>query len=96
MMMARDILIVPVSRVPSESYFNSVNRILTDKYMGASLFEKFVCLKEWIDAEDRMQHDTTLEATIYVPTQESDTNMIISPDNDSDGAYDINIEDNDL
>jgi hAT family C-terminal dimerisation region len=30
-MMVRDIFIVPVSTVPSESYFNSANMILIDK-----------------------------------------------------------------
>jgi hypothetical protein len=56
-----------------------------------------VCLKDWIDAEERLQHDTTLEAiTRAVPTQESGTNMIISQNDDSDSAYDINVEYNDL
>jgi hypothetical protein len=65
--------------------------------MGANLFEKLVCLKNWIDAEKRLQHDTTLEVTTRaIPTQESDTSMIISSDDDSDGACDINVEDNDL
>jgi hAT family C-terminal dimerisation region len=98
-MMARDIFAVPVSTVSSESCFSSANRILTDKRtkLGANLFEKFVCLKDWIDAEERLQHDTTLEATTRtVPTQKSGTNMIITLDNDSDGACDTNGEDNDL
>jgi hypothetical protein len=72
---------------------------LTDKRtkLGANLFEKLVCLKDWIDAEEHLQHDSTFEATTRaVPTQESGTNMIISPDDDSDSACDINIEDNDL
>jgi hypothetical protein len=44
-----------------------------------------------------MQYDITLEvATRTIPTQESDTNMIISPDNDSDSACDINVENNGL
>jgi hAT family C-terminal dimerisation region len=98
-MMARDIFAVPVSMISSESYFSSANRILIDKRtkLGANLFEKLVCLKDWIDAEERLQYDTTLEATTRaVPTQESGTNMIISPDDDSDGACDINVEENDL
>jgi hypothetical protein len=60
-------------------------------------FEKLVCLKDWIDAEDRMQYDITLDTTIRaISTQESSTNMIISPDSDSDGACDINVDNNDL
>jgi hypothetical protein len=44
-----------------------------------------------------MQHDTTLKTTTCaIPTQESDANMIISPDDDFDGACDINVEDSDL
>jgi hypothetical protein len=44
-----------------------------------------------------MQHDITLEATTRaISTQESDTNMIISQYDDSDGACDINVENNDL
>jgi hAT family C-terminal dimerisation region len=52
-MMARDIFIVPVSTAPSESYFSSANRILTDKHsrLGAKTFERFVCLKDWFVAE---------------------------------------------
>jgi hAT family C-terminal dimerisation region len=47
-MMARDIFAVPVSTVPSESYFSSTNKILTDKRsrLGAKTFERLVCLKD--------------------------------------------------
>jgi hAT family C-terminal dimerisation region len=98
-MMAHDIFVVPVSTVSFESCFSSANKIFTDKRtnLGVNLFKKLACLKDWIDVEERMQHDTTLETTTHaIPTQESDTNMIISPDDDSDGACDINVEDNDL
>jgi hAT family C-terminal dimerisation region len=98
-MMARDIFAVLMSTVSSESCFSLVNRILIDKRikLGANLFKKVVCLKDWIDVEEHLQHDTTLEATTCeVPTQESDTNMIISPNDDSDGTCDTNVEDNDL
>jgi hAT family C-terminal dimerisation region len=92
-MIARDIFAVPVLMVSSESCFSSTNRILTDKRtkLGANLFEKLVCMKDWIYVENRMQYDITLEATTRaIPTQESDTNMIISPDDDSDGVCDTN------
>jgi hAT family C-terminal dimerisation region len=98
-MMARYIFVVSVSTVSFESCFSSMNNILTDKHtkLGANLFEKLVCLKDWIDAEERLQHDTTLEVTTCaISTQESGTNMIISRNSDSDGACDINVEDNDL
>jgi hAT family C-terminal dimerisation region len=98
-MMTCDIFAVLVSTVSSESCFSSTNIILINKHtkLGANLFEKLMCLKDWIDIEDRMQHNITLEATTRAtPIQESDTNMIISPDDDSDGACDINVENNDL
>jgi hAT family C-terminal dimerisation region len=96
---ARDIFTAFMSIVPSKSYFSPVNRILTENYtkLGANLFKKLICLKDWIDAEDCMQYDITLETTTRtIPTQESGTNMIISPDDNSDGACDINVEDSDL
>jgi hAT family C-terminal dimerisation region len=98
-MMTRDIFAVFVSMVPSDSCFSSANKILTNKLtkLCANPFEKLMCLKDWIDVEDHMQHDTTLETTTRaISTQESDTNMIISPDDNFDGACGINIEDNDL
>jgi hAT family C-terminal dimerisation region len=47
-MMARDIFVVPVSTVPSESYFSLANRILTNKCsrLGIKTFKRFVCLKD--------------------------------------------------
>jgi hAT family C-terminal dimerisation region len=53
-MMACDVFAVPVSTVPSESYFSSANRILFDKYskLGAYIFERLACLKDWIDSEE--------------------------------------------
>jgi hAT family C-terminal dimerisation region len=57
-MMARDIFVVSVSIVPSESCFSSANKILIDKRnrLGVKTFERLVCLKDWFDAEQRNQH----------------------------------------
>jgi hAT family C-terminal dimerisation region len=97
-MMVRNVFAVHVSTVPSESYFSSANKILIDKHtkLGSKLFEQLVCNKDWIDAESRMQHDTTFEAaTSAIETQESGTNTPDIPlKDDSDGPYDI--QDNDL
>jgi hAT family C-terminal dimerisation region len=97
-MMARDIFAVSVLTVPSESCFSSANRILIDKHikLGSKLFEQLVCNKDWIDAENRMQHDTTFEAaTSAIETQENGTDISDIPlKDDSDGACDI--QDNDL
>jgi hAT family C-terminal dimerisation region len=51
-------IVVPVSTVPSESCFSSANRIFSDKRskLGAHVFERLVCLKDWIDAEERNQY----------------------------------------
>jgi hAT family C-terminal dimerisation region len=57
-MMARDVFVVHVSIIPSESCFNLANMILTNKCsrLGAKTFERLVCLKDWFDAEQRNQY----------------------------------------
>ena len=74
-MMARDVFAVPVSTVPSESCFSSANRILSDKRskLGAHVFERLVCMKDWIDAENRNQHQHQQASTSEVDTEESGT-----------------------
>jgi hAT family C-terminal dimerisation region len=94
-MMVRDVFVVSVSTVSSESYFSSTNKILIDKHnkLGSKLFEQLVCNKDWIDTENRMQHDTTFETTTSaIETQESGTDIPL--EDDSDDTYDI--QDNDL
>jgi hAT family C-terminal dimerisation region len=77
-MMARDIFVVPVSTVPSESCFSSANMILTDKQsrLGVKTFERLVCLKYWFDAEQRNQ---------LAPVEQSSGEFITEADEDSDG-----------
>jgi hypothetical protein len=55
-----------------------------------------MCNRDWIDAENRIQYDTTFEAaTSAVETQESGTDIPDIPlEDDFDGACEI--EDNDL
>jgi hAT family C-terminal dimerisation region len=57
-MMACNIFVVPVSTVPFESWFSSANKILSDKRskLGAHVFERLVCLKNWIDTDERNQY----------------------------------------
>ena len=90
-MMARDIFAIPVSTVPSEACFSSANRILTDKRsrLGPIVFERLVCLKDWIDAENRMQYK--IEAATS-GTETQDTNTGTEADSDDDG----DLQDNDL
>jgi len=73
-MMARDVFAVPVSTVPSESCFSSANRILSDKRskLGPHVFERLVCLKDWIQAEERSQHVHEASSS-EVDTEESGT-----------------------
>jgi hAT family C-terminal dimerisation region len=77
-MMARDIFVVPVSTVPSESCFSLANMILTDKRsrLGAKAFKRLVCLKDWFDAEQCNQH---------APVEQSFGEFMIEADEDSHG-----------
>ena len=62
--MAHDIFAVPVSTVASESCFSAANRILTDKRtrLGPNVFEALVLLKDWYDAETRVQDKSWMHA----------------------------------
>ena len=73
-MMARDVFVIPVSTVPSESCFSSANMILSDKCskLGAHVFERLVCLKDWIDAENRAQNGDPQATSSEVETEESE------------------------
>jgi hAT family C-terminal dimerisation region len=83
-MMARDIFTVFVSTVPSESYFSSANKILTDKHsrLGAKIFERLVCLKDWFDAEQHNQHAPveTLSSGEFMTEADGDSNDISEND----------------
>ena len=87
-LMARDVFVVPVSTVPSESCFSSANMILSDKRskLGAHVFERLVCLKDWIDAENRVQHGDPLLTSSEVEIEESGTEPRPGDNSDSDGA----------
>ena len=87
-MMARDVFAVPVSTVPSESCFSSANKILSDKRskLGVHVFERLVCLKDWIDAEERNQHRDRQQSSSGVETEESGTESRPGDNSDSDGA----------
>jgi hypothetical protein len=88
---------VPAARVPavhirlpaarSESCFSSANKILSDKRskLGAHVFERYVCLKDWIDVEERNQYRNQPQS-FGVETEESGTEPRPSDNSDSDGA----------
>jgi hypothetical protein len=89
--MARDVFAVPVSTVPSECCFSSANRILSDKRskLGAHVFERLVCLKDWIQAEERTQHLPQQQSSPEANTEESGTEArheAGQANSDSDGA----------
>jgi hAT family C-terminal dimerisation region len=77
-MIARDIFVVPLSIVPFESYFSSANKILTDKrsILDAKTFERLICLKDWLDAEQCNQHALV---------EQSSGEFMTEVDGDSDG-----------
>jgi hAT family C-terminal dimerisation region len=77
-MMARDIFVVPVSTIPSESCFSSANKILTDKpnILDTKTFKRLVYLKDWFDAEQRNQH---------VPVEQSSGEFMTEADGHLDG-----------
>jgi hAT family C-terminal dimerisation region len=86
-MMARDVFAVPVSTIPSESCFSSANMILSDKRskLGAHVFERLVCLKYWIDVEERNQYRDQPQS-FEVEIEESGTEPRPCYNSDSDGA----------
>jgi len=63
--MARDLLTSPASTVASESAFSTGSRVLTDRRnrLASSTIEMSICLKDWLDAENKMR-DQSLEDII--------------------------------
>ncbi|KAH7670359.1 Ribonuclease H-like protein [Dioscorea alata] len=55
--MARDLLTPPISTVASESCFSAGKRVLDDRRsrMNQQTVQMCICLKDWLDAEDRLQ-----------------------------------------
>jgi hAT family C-terminal dimerisation region len=78
-MMARDIFVLLVSTVLSESCFSSANRIIIDRrnILSVKTFKRLVYLKNWFDAEQHSQH-----SLIEAP---SSGEFMIDADGDSDG-----------
>ena len=66
-MIARDILITPVSTVASEQAFSASNRILDDKRsrLYPDILEGLMCVKDWEDARRRKQQYTDESLTDY-------------------------------
>ncbi|KAJ6817385.1 uncharacterized protein M6B38_412575 [Iris pallida] len=55
---ARDLLMVPVSTVASESYFSASSRMLSDRRsrLKPDILEAIVCVQDWMNADRRTQN----------------------------------------
>ena len=66
--MARDLLSVQASTVASESAFSFSGRVLSMRRtrLTPSSVETCICLKDYLDAAQRIQHETTLEDEVAI------------------------------
>jgi hypothetical protein len=71
--------------------------ILTNKHMKLDLkfLEKFTCLKNLIDVRNHMQHDTTLRQQLSI-SKTQEIAIDISPNDNSYGPYDLQLQDSNL
>ncbi|GJY55904.1 RNA-directed DNA polymerase, eukaryota [Tanacetum coccineum] len=71
--MARDLLTVQASTVASESAFSISGRIISERRsrLTPESVEVCVCLKDYLDGLDRVQHETSLEGPILEDVEET-------------------------
>ncbi|GKD39441.1 ribonuclease H-like domain-containing protein, partial [Tanacetum coccineum] len=71
--MARDLLTVQASTVASESAFSISGRIISERRsrLTPESVEVCVCLKDYLDGVDRVQHETSLEGPILEEVEET-------------------------
>ncbi|GJZ37606.1 zinc finger BED domain-containing protein RICESLEEPER 2 [Tanacetum coccineum] len=71
--MARDLLTVQASTVASESAFSISGRIISERRsrLTPESVEVCVCLKDYLDGVDRVQHETSLEGPILEDVEET-------------------------
>ena len=67
---ARNVLIVPMSTVPSEAAFSAGGRVVSKKRCNLSLeaIEAVVCLKDWNLVNKRL-HNHVREAALVIDTE---------------------------
>ncbi|GJZ25237.1 putative AC transposase [Tanacetum coccineum] len=103
--MARDLLAVQASTVASESAFSTSGRIISERRsrLTPESVEVCVCLKDYLDGVDRVQHETSLEGPILEDVEETiareEVDLGISPPNtelDEGEFEDLDIEDVDV
>ena len=85
--MARDLLTVQASSVASESAFSVSGRIISERRsrLTPESVEVCVCLKDYLDGIDRVQHEASLEGPILQDVEETiareEVDLGISPPN---------------
>ncbi|GJX07974.1 zinc finger BED domain-containing protein RICESLEEPER 2 [Tanacetum coccineum] len=85
--MARDLLTVQASTVAFESAFSISGRIISERRsrLTPESVEVCVCLKDYLDGVDRVQHETSLEGPILEDVEETiareEVELGISPPN---------------
>ncbi|GJU53751.1 zinc finger BED domain-containing protein RICESLEEPER 2 [Tanacetum coccineum] len=103
--MAHDLLAVQSSTVASESAFSTSGRIISERRsrLTPESVEVCVCLKDYLDGVDRVQHETSLEGPILEDVEETiareEVDLGISPPNtelDEGEFEDLDIEDVDV
>ncbi|GJX02564.1 zinc finger BED domain-containing protein RICESLEEPER 2 [Tanacetum coccineum] len=99
--MARDLLTVQASTVAFESAFSISGRIISERRsrLTPESVEVCVCLKDYLDGVDRVQHETSLEGPILEDVEETiareEVDLGISPPNtelDEGEFEDLDIE----
>ncbi|KAD4888357.1 hypothetical protein E3N88_20430 [Mikania micrantha] len=94
--MARDLLTVQASTVASESAFSLSGRVLSLRRTRLTLtsVEMCICLKDHLDAVDRIQDSTNLEDEIIIEPQVHEEEVaegLSSGLSDEELAYDASI-----
>ena len=94
--MARDLLSVQASTVASESAFSLSGRVLSIRRTRLSIesLEMCICLKDHLDAVDRIQDETTLEEPTEVEAKIHDEEVeegLSEPLTDEELAYDASL-----
>lgn len=100
--MARDILTIQASTVASESAFSLSGRIISARRtrLTPESVECCICLKDYLDSIDRIQHTTSLEMEIEVveanlEENEMDMGLSTPPTTDTDGTSNVSHYDDD-
>ncbi|CAN0907087.1 Putative AC transposase [Linum grandiflorum] len=69
---ARDILVVPISTVPSESVFSTGGRVLDSfrSSLSPQIVEALICFGDWIRSSKPLQNDDEEDLTVLLDAQD--------------------------